>query len=328
MAERELTVPVSLTSRDGWLNPDAVGWARSPLVDTSGIGGRRSWGRNKRWEYWNVATPSHVLALTVSSIDYAAVNEVWVLDRASRQVWGKAVTAIPSRGVELPASFGGGPARARAKDLAIDIESSGTTTRLRAQIPDAGFDVTVVRPAAHDCLAVVVPWSTRRFQYTVKDIALPATGTATIAGATHHLPTGESWAVLDHGRGRWPYDVRWNWGAGSGVCDGRVVGIQVGGQWTVGSGSTENGILVDGVLRKISEELQWSYDLADWRRPWRIAGGGLAASFEPEYNRHAATNLGVISARTDQCFGYWSGTFGDLTFEGIYGWAEDVHNRW
>jgi hypothetical protein len=328
MVEVEMTERVGLTLPDGSLNTAAIGWARRPLVDTSGIDGRHSWGRNKRWEYWCVTTPTHVLALTVSSLDYAAVNEVWVLDRAGSQSWGKATTVLPARGVKLPPSLKDGAARATAKGLAIDIESSPNVTRLRAQTPEVSFDVTVTRPDNRDCLAVVVPWSQRRFQYTVKDIALPASGSVTISGVTHAVPAGESWAVLDHGRGRWPYDVRWNWGAGSGVSDGHVIGIQVGGKWTKGTGATENGILVDSRLHKISEELDWDYDLSDWRRPWRVTGGGLDATFTPEYNRHAATNLGVISARTDQCFGNWSGTFLDVPFDGIYGWAEDVHNRW
>lgn len=328
MVEVEMTERVALTLADGSLNPAAVGWARRPLMDTSGIDGRRGWGRNKRWEYWCVTTPAHVLALTVSSLDYAAVNEVWVLDRAGSQSWAKATTVLPARGVELPPSLNDGPARARAKGLAIDIESSPNATRLRAQIPGVSFDVTVTRPGNQDCLAVVVPWSKRRFQYTVKDVALPASGSVTVAGITHPVRAGESWAVLDHGRGRWPYDVRWNWGAGSGRWEGRTIGIQIGGKWTVGSGSTENGILIDSVLHKISAELDWTYDLADWRRPWRVAGGGFSATFTPEYNRRARTNLGVISSRTDQCFGYWSGTFADVAFESIFGWAEEVHNRW
>src|SRR5690606_24457729 len=41
---RELTQLVSLTLPNGTLNPDAVGWARSPLVDTAGIT-RRGTGR-------------------------------------------------------------------------------------------------------------------------------------------------------------------------------------------------------------------------------------------------------------------------------------------
>ena len=182
-------------------------------------------------------------------------------------------------------------------------------------------------------MAVVVPWSSTRFQYTVKDVARPASGSLTVEGVTYDVPAGESWAVLDHGRGRWPYNVRWHWGAGSGRSGGRVVGIQVGGRWTQGTGSTENAVYVDGRLHKIHEELTWDYDIADWRKPWRISGGGLEASFTPFYDKTSRTNLGVVSARTDQCFGHWSGTFtvpGEkaVAFAGILGWAEEVHNRW
>lgn len=328
---RELTEEVSLTLPSGRLNREAVGWARQPLVDTSGVG--RGRGRTKRWEYWNVMTPTHILALTVSSLDYAAVHEVWIHDRAAQRSWGRSATVLPARGVTLPPNLDAGPARARASRLAIDIEPAGDTTRLRASFDgDASFDVTVTRPSDHDCLAVVVPWSARRFQYTVKDVALPATGTVTVEGLTHAIPAGESWAVLDHGRGRWPYDVAWNWGAGSGISDGRTIGIQVGGRWTDGTGSTENGVLVDGRMHKISEDLRWEYDIARPLSPWRIHGGGLDATFVPFHDKVTRTNLGVISARTDQCFGWWSGRFADdevdVSFEGVAGWAEDVHNRW
>lgn len=328
MAERELTRPVSLTLANGALNPSAIGWARRPVVDTSGIGPSRSWGRNKRWEYWNITTPTHVLAATISSLDYAAVTEVWVLDRRSEQTWGSAQTLLPSRGVELPGSLNRGVASAQAKDLSIEVRHADGITRLRAHTGEVRFDVSVIRPEHHDCLAVVVPWTSGRFQYTLKDVALPANGSVTIAGQRHPVPPGESWAVLDHGRGRWPYDVRWNWGAGSGIVDGRSFGIQVGGQWTKHTGSTENGILIDGELHKISEELEWVYDLDQWRRPWRIRGGGLDATFTPSYDRKAVTNLGVLASRTDQCFGSWAGRYRDVAFDGIYGWAEDVHNRW
>lgn len=353
-ALRELTEPTSLTLPNGRLNPDAVGWARQPIVDTSGLA--RGRGRNKRWEYWNVTTPTHILALTVSSLDYAAVHEVWVLDRAAERAWGKKATVIPARGSELPATVASGRTRARAKDLEIDIDpstgsgtegrsgaerGSGTEggsdtaggTRLRARTPDVAFDIVAELPEEHERLAVVVPWSSTRFQYTVKDLARPASGSLTIEGVTYDVPAGESWAVHDHGRGRWPYHVRWNWGAGSGRSGGRLVGIQVGGRWTQGTGSTENAVYIDGRLHKIHEELTWDYDIADWRKPWRISGGGLEASFTPFYDKTSRMNLGVVSSRTDQCFGHWSGTFtipGEkaVAFARILGWAEEVHNRW
>src|SRR5690606_8784388 len=137
---------------------------------------------------------------------------------------GAAVTVVPARGVQLPGTLGAGPVRARAKGLDVAIDEVPGGTRLRARTADASFDVVAELPAGHERLAVVVPWSDTRFQYTVKDVARPAWGTVTTAGQTHELADGESWAVLDHGRGRWPYDVRWNWGAGSGRSGGRTIG--------------------------------------------------------------------------------------------------------
>lgn len=334
MTERELGSKVSLVTRAGRLNPDAVGWARRPeLVDTSGLTRRpgRTWGRTKRWEYWNVISPTHILALTVSNIDYAAVHEVWIFDRASGQTWGTSVTQLISTSpTELPRDFGG-PARARAKGLNIEVTPTDDGTRLRAQVADAAFDISVHRPASHDCLAVVVPWSDKRFQYTVKDVALPAAGTLTVDGVRHDVADG-SWAVLDHGRGRWPYNVRWNWAAASGITGRHTFGLQLGGKWTDGTGTTENGLVVDGHLHKIHEDLTWDYDPADYLRPWRVTGGGLDATLIPFYNKASGTNLGVVSSRTAQCFGTWSGTYesasGRFAFEGLVGFAEDVHNRW
>lgn len=332
MAERELTERVALVGPDNRLAPAAVGWARRPLVDTSGIDGRRSWGRNKRWEYWNVMTPTHVLALTVSSLDYAAVHEVWVLDRSSLRAVGRSVTALPARGVTLPASLGEGPVRARARGLAVDVDETAEGTRLRATTPDASVDVLVRRPAGHECLAVVVPWSRRRFQYTVKDVARPAEGSVRVDGVTHEVPAGSSWGTLDHGRGRWPYDVRWNWGAGAGVSGSHVVGLQLGGRWTADTGSTENAVVVDGRVHKVHDELRWDYDPSDYLAPWRVTGDGLDLVLTPFHDRVARTNLGVVASSTDQCFGHWSGTVrlgGDvIDVDGLAGWAEDVHNRW
>ncbi|MFT3887987.1 MAG: DUF2804 family protein [Arachnia sp.] len=333
LVERELTAPVSLTRPDGRFNPDAHGWARDALVDTSGIDGRRAWGRNKRWEYWNVITPTHILALTVSSLDYASVTEIWIHERATGRSLGHTGIGPGARGVELPAVLGRGPAAARVNGLRIAVEEVDGGTRLRADLPGASFDVRALRPAGHERLAVVVPWSPTRFQYTVKDVARPAVGTVTVDGVTHEVRAEESWAVLDHGRGRWPHDVVWNWGAGSGrLADGRVFGLQVGARWTDGTGSTENAVLLDGRLIKISAPVRWSYDLADWRRPWRVVGGGLDATLIPFHNKRSSSNLGVLSSRTDQVFGTWVGTFDTgaevIGFDGLVGFGEDVHNRW
>jgi hypothetical protein len=103
VTEREITTPVELCRPDGRLNPGAVGWTRHPLHDTSGIGaGRHGWGRNKRWEYWAVTTPTHLVGVTVSSLDYAGVHAIWVHDRRSGETVSADVIDPLARGVTLP----------------------------------------------------------------------------------------------------------------------------------------------------------------------------------------------------------------------------------
>lgn len=325
---------MSLTLPDGRLNPKAVGWTRTPLIDTDGIGkGLLGKGRNKRWEYWAVTTPTHIVAMVTSDIDYAAVHSIWLLDRSTGETVLHEAMAPLGVSVELPGTLGRGRVRTSTGSVKIAIDEDPLGTRLRARGQRVSFDIFATRPEGHECLGVVVPWTDRLFQYTVKDVARPASGSITVDGNTVEVPAGESWATLDHGRGRWPYDVRWNWGAGSGRTDGRVIGVQVGGQWTDGTGSVENALVVDGRLTKISEELVWDYDTRDWMRPWRITGNSVELVFTPFHLKESITDFKVFASKTHQCFGHWSGQVQDETgawvrVTDVLGWAEDVDNRW
>jgi hypothetical protein len=327
--EHEITAPVDLTLPNGRLNPAAVGWTRTPLHRTNGIGrGRAGWGRNKRWEYWAVTFETHVVAFVVSDIGYAAVPSVFVLDRRSgEQIAVDAVTPL-GRGTTLPGTLDHGPARARTKHLSIDIDPVVEGTRLRVSSDRVDLDVVAQLAPGHERLGVVVPWNDRLFQYTVKDPARPVIGHVVVDGSTYRTTDGTSWATLDHGRGRWPYAVSWNWGSGSGVVDGRTIGLQVGGRWTDGTGATENGVIVDGRLLKISDDLRWDYSPTDWMAAWRVDGGDVALTVQPEQVRESVTQLGIVASRTHQCFGMWTGRVGDVAVDGVFGWAEDVHQRW
>lgn len=333
LVEREITEPVALLRADGTLNPDAVGFSRTPLHDTSGIGaGRIAWGRNKRWEYWAVTTPEYIIALTVSSLDYAAVHAVMVYERSTGKVLERDAVAPLAGTAKLPASAGAGPARATTKKLRIAIDEVPGGTQLRGNASGVSFEMMAHRPAGHQALGVVVPFSKNRFQYTLKDVARPATGWLEIAGTRHEIPEGESWAVLDHGRGRWPYKMTWNWGAASGKLNGETLGLQIGGKWTDGSGSTENSLLIDGTLHKISEELDWQYNTSDWLAPWSITGESVQLKFEPFWDRSSSTELVVFGSRGHQCFGHYSGwvQVGErrIQIAGLLGWAEEMRNRW
>ena len=341
----ELHDEVDLCLPDGTVDPTAVGWTRRPLHRTNLTG----WGRTKRWEYWGIITPTHVIGLTISSLDYAAVHQCYVLDRATGVDRELGALVPMGRGAVLPDTVPPMTASARARGLSMEFEdvrgvSMGAraetatvlswNTNIRADVVDARGSVQVDAVAASggDSLSVVVPWSRRRFQYTVKDLARPIRGRMVIDGVEHEIPEG-SWAVLDRGRGRWPYRMTWNWAAGSGIVDGRRIGLQLGGRWTAGTGMTENALIVDGAIDPIPVEVGWEYDLDAPERPWRITGDRVDATLTPFHVRRASTDALVIASTTVQAFGEWSGwasTSDGTRFrvDGLVGWAEEARNRW
>jgi hypothetical protein len=245
------------------------------------------------------------------------VCSLWVLDRETGWTWESEAVPPLARGVTMPAY--GEPASVVAKQLRIEVSGHA----LRATAPGVEIDLAVA--PGGEVLGVVVPWSSRRFQYTVKDVSRPVSGTITLDGTPYDV-TG--WGVLDHGRGKWPYAITWNWAAGSGA--GR--GLTLGGKWTDGTGVTENGLFVDGRLHKIHSDLVWEYDRTDWREPWRVHGDGVDATFTPFHEKASRTNLGVVANETHQCFGRWSGVAEAdgvrLDLDGLVGWAEEARNRW
>jgi hypothetical protein len=222
-----------------------------------------------------------------------------------------------------------------AKDLAIDLLPGARGLHLRVASSRLSADVSIERPEGHQSLGVVVPWSDNRFQYTVKENTLPARGLVTVGQIVHRFDD-DSWATLDHGRGRWPYRITWNWGSGSGIVAGRTIGIQVGGKWTDGTGSTENALCLDGRIHYIGEELAWDYDRSDWMGEWRIrtpSSDRVDLRFTPLHVRADRINLGVLFNDTHQAFGTWSGVMmaddGEaVRVDGVNGWAEEVVNRW
>jgi hypothetical protein len=200
------------------------------------------------------------------------------------------------------------------------------------------LSATVEDPDDHDSLNVVIPWSSTQFQFTSKHQARRASGSMTADGTTYEFGGGDedAWGILDIGRGRWPYRTRWNWGGGSAFADsGELVGLQIGGKWTDGTGFTENGVIIEGRLVKIGEDLEWTYDWANPLDPWRVrnADGTLDVTLAPLHDRHARLNLGLLMNEVHQVFGHWAGRVpngncGSLSITNMLGFAEEARSRW
>lgn len=330
IVEVEITEPVDLCLPSGRLNPEAVGWTRSPLHRTN----LRGWGRNKRFEYWAITTPDAIIALSISHHDYRANISVTSWDRASgAEIRQGGNRWLPSHaGMRDPDNRA--PMEASRKGVTVRMTPAGRGMELQADSPRIQVSLRVAPGPGHESMGVVVPWSDRLFQYTKKDNCLRPEGVVVVDGVEHHVDPETATAVHDRGRGRWPYFTFWNWGSGNGVTeDGRELGLQFGGKWTDGTPSTENWLRVEGRLHKISEHLDWRYDPKNWLAEWTLTGPSVNVRFAPERHVRHLFDRWIVLSRGDTCFGRYTGevTLGDgemIRFRDVPGHVEEVERRW
>lgn len=333
--EPELTEPVDLCLPSGHLNSRAIGWSRQPLHNCNLSGSPL---RKKRWNYWCITTDQFLFSATLSSIDYLGLAFIYFLDFSTNNFHELTVNRLLGNGCDL-GNHVSDDAIFNDPKLNLAFTVNGNDTAIKVDCPAFGgvklsANLLVSTPPDHQTLNVVIPWNKRRFQYTSKQNTLPVKGDIAVVDKKYVADGG--FACLDFGRGKWPFSSFWNWAGSSGVCSGHTIGLNFGAGWTDGTGMNENGICIDGVLSKISEDLVFEYDSKDFMKPWRIKtqlSDRIDVIFEPFFERVAKTNVLVLGSEVHQMIGRYEGRVTDAagkdyTFADLVGWAEEHKARW
>jgi hypothetical protein len=333
--EREITAPVDLCDERGRLNPGAIGWSRIPLTRANLHG---QWPRKKKWNFWNWISPEFVFSVTLADIDYAAFCAVSFTDFESGRNVSNMSLGRPHRfsmpeHVERSVSFQ--EDGMLYSNLTESSESKIVFSGRGKEGEEISAEFVVRKPAGHESLNVVVPWSARRFQFNSKHNTLPCEGTVSVAGRRYTMDPARCHAVQDFGRGVWPYRSFWNWAVCTGVQGADSIGVNMGAKWTTGTGANENGICVNGRLYKVMEDLHWSYDPGDWMKPWRVRSEHsdmIDLTLHPLVVNRSNLNLGIMASGGACSFGRWRGS---IRFDGnrveiqdLIGWAEEFAHRW
>ena len=334
----ELEQPTDLCTPTGTLSPDAVGWSRRPLHRCN-LSGHRL--RKKRWNYWAVQTERYFFAAGIANLDFAATAFAYLVDLRRKSVTERSVVTPFGRGCTLGEHVHSTAAfRSRRITFSETHEENTASVLVTCDNFHGGSRlsaaVRVIYPDNFETLGVVVPMDHERFQYTSKHIAVPVAGRVRIGRNEIPFEGVEAFACLDFGRGVWPRRTVWNWGAASGYVGNANVGLNLGGKWTDGTGATENAVFLDGRLIKIHEDLEWTYDAANFLAPWRVRAplsGDVALLFEPIVERRSHVDALLLRSRVHQVFGIWSGTVRGEHGETIeipylFGWAEEHRALW
>ncbi|MFF5994127.1 DUF2804 domain-containing protein [Lysinibacillus sp. KU-BSD001] len=335
-AEREILLPTLLCDKKGNLNPEAIGYARKPIIDCNLSG---HFMRKKKWNYWCVYGEDILFSATISHLDYAAVCFVYFLEYETQRYVEKTIVIPLGTKVKMPTqvletvSYGNSELHIRISYFNGDTHLSVTCPNFDGERLQA--ELTIHHPADDDSLNVVIPWNRQLFQFTAKHHTLPTTGIVKIGERRYTFNEEESYAVLDFGRGVWPREATWNWGMASQKMRGRRIGLNFGGKWTDGTGMTENAVFVDGVMTKIHEDVLFYYDPTNFMKPWTITSkfsDTVNLTFTPFFERVAKTDAKLIRSEVHQLVGYYNGYVqlenGALRISQMLGCIEEHLAKW
>jgi len=341
LGEREITGPVELCDEKGELNPEAVGWSRTPLHICNLSG---HYPRKKKWNFWIVLNEAFALSITVANIDYTGLLNVNLMEFGGGGTLSDNVVLTPKgAGIDLPERADRDVTVVK-KNMKIAFLQEEKGVRLRVDCPRGQngrlrADIFLDRPTGHETLNVVIPWDRKdNFHFTSKQNTLAARGRVQHGDKEYVFEPENSFGVLDFGRGMWPKNFTWNWGSFNHRQDGDLIGINIGGKWTDGTGYTENGVCLNGKLYKISEDLAFEYDTSDFMKPWKIRTDTtdmLDLVLTPFYDKTGGPENGSDSGGSGglhQCFGHFSGKIKipgrTLDIRKAFGWAEQVIGNW
>lgn len=334
--EREITQPVDLCDDKGALNPDAVGWSRIPLHRCNLRG---HWGRKKKWNFWSFISGDFNFNIIIADADYVGVAGGNMLDLKTKHRITEEMIRIPSNVLNMPDEV--------EKDISFNSpnlsfsmihENGGIKTVFNCASMEGeqvNADFFIHKPASHENVNVVVPWTAQRFQFTAKQYALPTEGTVKVGKREYLMDPDKCFGALDFGRGMWPYRAHWNWAAGTGKQGSDILGINFGAKWTTGTGSNQNSVCLNSKLYKFHEDVEFRFDPKAPMKPWRVRtvhSNDVDISLTPAFNENRSLNLGLLKAKGNMSLGKWSGKLklDGRTFEikDLMGWAEENIWRW
>jgi hypothetical protein len=304
--------------------------------------------RIKEWDYYCVLARGFGIALTVSDNGYMGFVSATVFDFDARvETSGTVMPLFPMGRYRMPPSSAEGLVEVDQKGARMRFEARSGERKLAFSWPAFGAaglglegEIRLTERPGRASMVIATPFAGRRrhFYYNQKINCQDAEGSFRLGSREFRLERGSAFAVLDWGRGVWPWSNSWLWGSASGLVPAEggsaSFGLNIGYGFGDTSAASENMVFYEGRAHKIGR-LSIELDEGDFMKPWRAVSedGRLDLVLSPILDRASATDLGVLASIQHQVFGTWSGRAvlddgREVRVDELLGFCEKVVNRW
>ena len=302
--------------------------------------------RIKEWDYYLIYNDDYGVALTIDDNSYMGLYSISFLDfKNATETTKSPMTFMPQGKTNMPSTSEIGDVTVENKNYKFSFLNDGKTRKLFAYLKNFkdGKDITIefsLTDEPKDSMVIITPFKNKpkHFYYNQKIVGLKATGKV-VLGEKEIIFDKNTRAILDWGRGVWTYKNTWYWGAGCGVQNGHEVGFNIGYGFGDTSSASENMFFYDGVAHKLDkvtfEIPKKKNGKEDFLSSWKFTSNDkrFEFDFEPILDRHANSNVLIISSNQHQVFGKFSGyavldNGEKVVLKDFLAFAEKVVNKW
>ena len=275
--------------------------------------------RIKEWDFYQITDGHYMLQITVSDISLGGAAIFTLVDMQTGERYeamSLSLLTFGRMGMESDAMTPHTLSRHRSKfNLDINVKEGETKIDLSAEKSGKAIsaDLSLKMPDGLESLVMAVPFpgNDKQFYLNQKINSMPVTGKVTYGDLTVEFTPDKSFALLDWGRGVWPFAQKWYWGNGTTRLEsGDVFGFEIG--WGFGdmSAASENMLFYNGKAHKLGE-ITMTRDESDWLAPWHFTceDGRFEMTMTPYFDNFTSNRvLGLVGNICHQVFGKWNGT--------------------
>ncbi|MFX0076892.1 MAG: DUF2804 domain-containing protein, partial [Candidatus Hermodarchaeota archaeon] len=296
----------------------------------------------KEWDHYSVLNKDFGFQLTIGDIGYLTqMSYVW-LDFKEEKRDGKGLFKFFTKSKLLPLSS--------LEDSEIEFPTNKFNATISKEknkriltIDDPTFQekglkgsIVLQDDSKADNTVVVTGYKEdpRLFYYNHKINYMPAEGSLIIGDKSYSFEPETSYALMDWGRGIWPYKTHWLWGSACGLVDGVPVAFNIGYGFGDLSTHTENIVFYDGKAHKL-DEVEFHHENRDPAKPWKFTSNDdrFNMTLDPILPHREKLNFGLIYLNSSLLHGLYSGEVvldnGEkIKIKNMLGHAEDIFWRW
>ena len=336
--QNEIAQKVKLLDKEGRvINP---GYAKKMMYEYNREDIKAGPLAKKEWDFYQIIIDNWVLKLTIGNISYVAQFSAELFNVETKELYSfERMKLLPFESIQLPHSpEGASILQVEGKDymFLFDVCDDNRHFIVKgndAKVGKVDIDIFINNDTKNEKMVIATPFEKKRkFYLNCKENYFGGTGRICFGDVCVDLNESAT-AVLDWGRGVWPFAQEWFWGNATAFVDGNKFGFNIG--WGFGDlgNASENMVFWNGRAYKL-EHLITEVDTNDYFKPWKFRDeeGNFEFTLTPIYDKIADTKIGFIQMYCHQLFGRYDGYVvidsKKIQINNMLAFCEHASNRW